>query len=620
MARQFGKGDINDLYRDCIRDKEDLTSVENYISRFPEQLNVVGFGTLLHFACIYDRVSIVQYLLSQQNIDTDKLFDGRGYWEKYNKKTPFQIAQINGNKQIIELFESRPKKSNSTQTIQTKSTSTSKVVDSPSTSSIGKGYTAPKVVNPTTQPDLKDQKVVEKKASIQSDMSTLTKTSNDVRQEKEVLDLKNSITELKTTFEEWKQLKDNEVATLKSELIQLKKEKDNEVEVLKSELAQVKKEKDNEVKVLKSELTQIKDNEVGVLKSELAQVKKEKDNLKSEISSIKKNVEGNETKIESNANLMEEFKKSKDKEIEILKKANEDTKQEMKELNKKKDEEISSLNTKIDNLKKELLEKLHSFEIENFEKDTTFPGQSLYSFIHLNQNEVPPPNLSECLEFIFPNYNKDDIYSNYYEADMSLFKNVKLDNEKWRKEFSGLEIIELESIYLYTIEIPSNKNYQIYSLLNTTLTSISRKDLLPSWKYYLHHLFNGFKKLPVYDITHGLIYRGVGFDLVVFNPEKYQVGKKISFYAFSSCTTNETAARDTFAKGSGTLFIIKSCISGKNIAKISAYPHEDEVLFPPGATFTIVSISSPKKDEIREIEMIQISSIDKKMALLAGEK
>eukprot|EP01124_Arcella_intermedia_P026743 TRINITY_DN5106_c0_g1_i14.p2 TRINITY_DN5106_c0_g1~~TRINITY_DN5106_c0_g1_i14.p2 ORF type:complete len:568 (+),score=163.51 TRINITY_DN5106_c0_g1_i14:2892-4595(+) len=175
--QQYKKEDLSRLYNDCIREKEDLTAVRNYISQFPEQLNQVVYesrelyfrffksplGSLLHFACIFNRASIVNYLLTQENIDTDKLFEGYGYgdWKKYDKKKPLEIAQINKNEKIIKLFEERSKKSITSQT-NIISTSTPNVVQSPSTQTQNtvKGYAPPIVVNEkVVEPSI--QKVVQ---------------------------------------------------------------------------------------------------------------------------------------------------------------------------------------------------------------------------------------------------------------------------------------------------------------------------------------------------------------------------------------------------------------------------------------------------------------------------
>eukprot|EP01124_Arcella_intermedia_P026741 TRINITY_DN5106_c0_g1_i12.p2 TRINITY_DN5106_c0_g1~~TRINITY_DN5106_c0_g1_i12.p2 ORF type:complete len:601 (+),score=174.33 TRINITY_DN5106_c0_g1_i12:2892-4694(+) len=186
--QQYKKEDLSRLYNDCIREKEDLTAVRNYISQFPEQLNQVVYesrelyfrffksplGSLLHFACIFNRASIVNYLLTQENIDTDKLFEGYGYgdWKKYDKKKPLEIAQINKNEKIIKLFEERSKKSITSQT-NIISTSTPNVVQSPSTQTQNtvKGYAPPIVVNEkVVEPSI--QKVVQ---------SPSTQTQNTVK-------------------------------------------------------------------------------------------------------------------------------------------------------------------------------------------------------------------------------------------------------------------------------------------------------------------------------------------------------------------------------------------------------------------------------------------------------
>eukprot|EP01124_Arcella_intermedia_P028110 TRINITY_DN5648_c0_g1_i1.p1 TRINITY_DN5648_c0_g1~~TRINITY_DN5648_c0_g1_i1.p1 ORF type:complete len:345 (-),score=92.56 TRINITY_DN5648_c0_g1_i1:35-1069(-) len=279
----------------------------------------------------------------------------------------------------------------------------------------------------------------------------------------------------------------------------------------------------------------------------------------------------------------------------------------------KLDEQLTAL--RIKKLKLKEIRRISKQNVD-IERETNLEGPSIFPYISLSKDEIEvPATLEGCLKEIFPN---DDAYKPY-KGDLHNFSQKR---ESWNPGYLGekeLRDIEIESIFIYTLELPlPSKQFQIYTNLNKTLTSPQRDKELTCWRFYLYHFFKGFRKLPVFDLQEGQLYRGVGLDLLKHYPEKYQEGKKITFYAFSSFSTKRNKAKE-WCKDTGTLFTVyKSCLSGRRIAKLSIFPSEDEILFPPGATFAIEQIRS-EPNGITTIFMKQVPSIDRELAKKAAE-
>ena len=113
--------------------------------------------------------------------------------------------------------------------------------------------------------------------------------------------------------------------------------------------------------------------------------------------------------------------------------------------------------------------------------------------------------------------------------------------------------------------------------------------------YYIVHAQSALGSLP----THvGKVFRGMN---VLLNRNIYAPGNQITWQAFSSSTKNQTKTINfvnllSGRKLSGSLFVIDS-ITGKDIRHFSAYPSEEEVLFPPNSQFKVEKIlaSEPEK-------------------------
>eukprot|EP01124_Arcella_intermedia_P030625 TRINITY_DN6745_c0_g1_i3.p1 TRINITY_DN6745_c0_g1~~TRINITY_DN6745_c0_g1_i3.p1 ORF type:complete len:106 (-),score=29.52 TRINITY_DN6745_c0_g1_i3:30-317(-) len=71
---------LGEVIQYCVMVAEDVVGVERFFSINPQQINdVVDFGpfkgTILHVSCLFNRVSIVEYLLTREDIDISILFE-----------------------------------------------------------------------------------------------------------------------------------------------------------------------------------------------------------------------------------------------------------------------------------------------------------------------------------------------------------------------------------------------------------------------------------------------------------------------------------------------------------------------------------------------------------------
>lgn len=137
------------------------------------------------------------------------------------------------------------------------------------------------------------------------------------------------------------------------------------------------------------------------------------------------------------------------------------------------------------------------------------------------------------------------------------------------------------SIMLYT-------GNAIYRQLNAALRSAKRKNVQKYFKY-LRLLLEALNTLPQKKCT---LWRGISCDLTKACP----VGKTVTWWSVSSCTSTESVARD-FASGSAgvaTLFTIKAKRACP-ISAISFYSSEAESLLPPGTQLLIKSVKKVGK-------------------------
>jgi len=160
---------------------------------------------------------------------------------------------------------------------------------------------------------------------------------------------------------------------------------------------------------------------------------------------------------------------------------------------------------------------------------------------------------------------------------------------------------ESASISLYTMEWEPYTS-SLYYILNSTLRNEDREQLKP-WFLYLKLMFTGLSRLPSLCLP---VYRSLKLDTEI-EYEKYQEGKDIIWWGFSSCTTNKNISqRKHFLNPTGTrtLFIIE-CFNGKDIGPHSYNKNDQEVLLLPATQFRVIRCDR-RRDDLHKIYMKQV--------------
>jgi len=134
-----------------------------------------------------------------------------------------------------------------------------------------------------------------------------------------------------------------------------------------------------------------------------------------------------------------------------------------------------------------------------------------------------------------------------------------------------LDLSELSSLNYYT--------RLGYGDINQALRT-GDKVLLQKFQPVIEAASSGLAKMIEKSFV-GTVYRGAYLNKNVL--EVYQVGARVSEKAFTS-----TSRKFTEKYGGNTLFVIQSR-TGKMIDEISFFDWEEEVLFPPGTVFKVVS-------------------------------
>ncbi|CAF3047771.1 unnamed protein product [Rotaria sp. Silwood2] len=153
---------------------------------------------------------------------------------------------------------------------------------------------------------------------------------------------------------------------------------------------------------------------------------------------------------------------------------------------------------------------------------------------------------------------------------------------------------ESAAIRLYTMEWDSNTkaaNGSLYAHLNRNLKEIDRTKLHP-WFRYLKLFLTALAKLPV--APRQTVWRGLHLNL----SKDYLPGDKITWWAFSSCTTSLNVLESNLYLGNvgtRTLFSIEA-INGRTIRAHSHFTTEDEILLLPGTYLEVKSQLNPAPD------------------------
>ena len=143
---------------------------------------------------------------------------------------------------------------------------------------------------------------------------------------------------------------------------------------------------------------------------------------------------------------------------------------------------------------------------------------------------------------------------------------VDTARKKCYKINTQLTLDESAAIYLYTMPTP------FHSKLNDTLRAEDRHQLEP-WLAFLKLFITALGKLPSLAIT---VWRGVSSNIssdFIDNPVQ-------TWWTVNSCSRNPKVV-EFYLGGLGTVFGIET-MYGKDIAKYSAYPDEEEIVLMPG--------------------------------------
>ena len=122
----------------------------------------------------------------------------------------------------------------------------------------------------------------------------------------------------------------------------------------------------------------------------------------------------------------------------------------------------------------------------------------------------------------------------------------------------------------------------IYRALNTALRSENRKQV----QKYFNYLRLFIEAMGYMPQRKGKLWRGISANLF----DQYAEGKVITWWSVSSCTSDESVARN-FMNGCGgecTLVII-DCKTAMDITPLSLYPSEKESLLAPGTQLKVMS-------------------------------
>jgi hypothetical protein len=162
--------------------------------------------------------------------------------------------------------------------------------------------------------------------------------------------------------------------------------------------------------------------------------------------------------------------------------------------------------------------------------------------------------------------------------------------ENAQQRYGILSVEESAVVQLYTMEaIPHDRS--LYYILNKTLRSANRRDLIP-WFPYLKLLMTALWKLPS---VRGTVWRGIKHvDLC----EQYQQGQCYTWWNLSSCTETLTVMETPQFLGTDglrTLFSIE-CENGKDIKEYSYLGKEKEILLPPATYFEVMGKVNPAPD------------------------
>ena len=164
---------------------------------------------------------------------------------------------------------------------------------------------------------------------------------------------------------------------------------------------------------------------------------------------------------------------------------------------------------------------------------------------------------------------------------------------------NGLTVDESAAIRLYTREW-KRPHHSLYLMVNHTLRMTDRQQLQPYLRY-LKLLLTALVKLPC--LPSQTVWRGIPRDVSA----DYLKGTRVTWWAFSSCTTDMAVVQNNLFlgnAGSRTLFSVE-VINGRAIRAHSHHQDEEEILLLPG-THMIVQSQLTQSSDLHIIHLKQI--------------
>jgi len=202
-------------------------------------------------------------------------------------------------------------------------------------------------------------------------------------------------------------------------------------------------------------------------------------------------------------------------------------------------------------------------------------SQPLCPFLMVSQNELK--SLKDSLIHAYQGERENIINLIPIYLDFGLILNPKLSQEQL-------------SLYIYTCEFPQERAVSPYHKLNSDLIHKERRRA-EKWRFFMYYFLKALKNTQRIQPTEcPELFRGVNADVVSLFPRKYIVGNTITWW---TCTSTSTKLENIYTfldKGNGTVFTITNVWFGRIIKEYSAHRYEEEVLLPPGSTFSIQSI------------------------------
>jgi hypothetical protein len=121
----------------------------------------------------------------------------------------------------------------------------------------------------------------------------------------------------------------------------------------------------------------------------------------------------------------------------------------------------------------------------------------------------------------------------------------------------------------------------MYRRLNKALRE--KHSQVPQFLPYLRLMLHAMSQIPSKKEQ---LYRGIRADLY----EEYEVGKIVTWWSISSCTTDKVVA-ESFSKGlgPGSSFLTLECENAVEVSKFSLYASEKESLLTPGTQLEVIS-------------------------------